>query len=213
MNKKHNRYWTMFNSVQSTLDANSAVWTSIPVITESKNLLDEIIQRIDSIYGTNHDDSTAITRKKNNIKEASNSKISIITSTIAALGDITDNEILKQLGSITKSRLDTLKESEAVNLSNNVIIVAKEKKEDLEPFGISEKVVLEAETSLDDFKHLIGQSRHIRNTVYANIKEADQLFDEGNKLLRNRLDKMMAIFKNTQPKMYDLYMRARVIIN
>jgi len=44
-----------------------------------------------------------------------------------------------------------------------------------------------------------------------NIKEADQRFDEGNNLLRKRLDKVMKIFKHTQAKMYDLYSRSRVI--
>jgi len=213
MNKEHSRYWLMFNSVQSTLDTNTGAWSTIPILAESKNQFDEIIQRIDVIYNANHDNSKAITRQKNDIKEAAIIKISTLASTIAALGDVIEDETLKQFSSVTKSTLDTIKESEAVNMASAVISIAKVKKEELVPFGISETAVTEAETSLDDFKHLIGESRIVRNSVYASIKEADQLFSEGNKLLRNRFDKVMKIFKQTQPKLYDLYIRSRVILN
>ncbi|MCU4174173.1 hypothetical protein [Carboxylicivirga sp. N1Y90] len=85
--------------------------------------------------------------------------------------------------------------------------------EALKGFGISDEMITEIETSVDEFKHLIGSVRNIRIKRYANIKEADQLINAGNSLLKNKMDKMMKVFELTQPVFYDVYKRARVIVD
>jgi len=94
-----------------------------------------------------------------------------------------------------------------------VLKICEDKLDELADFGISEAQITEIETTLDDFKHLIGEARNVRNTVYANINEADQLIDAGNQLLRNKVDKVMKVFELTHSNFYDLYTRARSIVN
>ncbi|WP_289054747.1 hypothetical protein [Carboxylicivirga marina] len=213
MNKSHDRYWRMFNNVETVLDENSAVWTLVPIITEQKNLLDELIQRIEEVYGNNHADANAITRNKANIKEALMMKASILAAALYVYGDMTNNEVLKSFKKVSKWNLDNMKETELVSTTQSIIQAANENREALAPFAVAEPQITELETSLDDFSALIGQARNVRNNVYANIKEADQLFDEANNLLRNRMDKVMRLFEINNPKFFDLYTRARVIVN
>lgn len=213
MNKTHDRYWRMFNNVQTTLDENSSVWTPIPIVTEQKNLLDELIQRIEHVYGTNHADATAITRNKANVKETLITKATILAAALYVYGDMTDNEALKGFKKISKWHLDNMKETELIANTQAIIQAATENTEALAPFAVTESQITELETSLDDFSGLIGQARNVRNNVYANIKEADLLFDEANNLLRNRVDKVMRLFEINNPKFFDLYTRARVIVN
>jgi hypothetical protein len=203
----------MFGNVQIMLDENSTIWSTIPVINEQKNHFDELIQRIEVVYDNNPDNSKAITREKQSIKEAIYIKASIMAATLYAFAEINDNEALKLYKGMSKSAYERLRETELVTNTQNLVNDVRINLEPLAPFGISESQVTELETSLDDFKGLIGEARNVRNSVFANIKEADQLFDEANDLLRNRLDKLMKIFEVTHPKTFDLYTRARVIVN
>jgi uncharacterized protein YyaL (SSP411 family) len=213
MNKAHNRYFRMFNSVQTFLDENTALWSTIAILTGLKNELDEIIQRIRMIYDTNHDDSKAITREKNKLKDILCLKASIMAAALAALGEITDNENLKEYAEYSQSKLDKTTENDLFNIVANLINVSRAHLENLTNYGISENLVNELETSLDDTRELAGESRNIKNNVYANIGEADDLINAGRDLLSTKMDKVMTLYKGTQPKFYDLYKRSRVIVN
>jgi len=213
MNKEHDRYYRMINGVQTVFDENSTVWSPIPVIVDSKNRLDELMQRINAIYSNNHDNSQAITREKSNKRTVAINKAVILAAALSTLGEIDNIESLKTFKTIGHSKLERLPEMEMVETTQALAKTAHDHKEALIPFGISEPQIIEMETSLDDFRHLIGEARIVRNSVYANIKEADMLFDEANNLLRTRFDKLIKLFELNQPKFFDLYKRARVIVN
>lgn len=213
MNKGHERYFRMFTNVQSVMDTNTTTWVSIPIVSGFKNELDEVIQRIDAIYFDNYDDSKAITRKKDSLRDKLTIKVPVLTASLYVLGELNGDEKLKDYKSFTKSSLKNMKELAMVAVVSSIIKTAREKLEDLAIMGISEAQITEMETTLDDFKHLIGEARNVRNSVYANINEADQLIDAGNQLLRNKVDKVMKVFELTHPNFYDLYTRARSIVN
>jgi len=78
---------------------------------------------------------------------------------------------------------------------------------------ISSCRITEAETSLDDFKALIGQPRTIRNQAFAAMSLLEELFDAANDLLKNRLDPLMIRFKFSDTEFYSEYERARTIVD
>jgi len=213
MNKGHERYFRMFGNVQSVMDTNTTAWSTIPIVSGFKNELDEVIQRIDSIYFDNYDDSKAITRKKDRLREKLIIKVPILTSALYVLGDLSDDEKLKEFKSYTKSALKGMKEIAMVAVVSSIIKMARTRAELQTGFGISEAQITEMETTLDDFKHLIGEARNVRNSVYANINEVENLIDAGNQLLRNKVDKVMKVFELSNPGFYELYTRARSIVN
>ena len=74
-------------------------------------------------------------------------------------------------------------------------------------------MITEAETSLDDFKALIGQPRTIRNQAFAAKTALQELMDTTNDLLNNRLDPLMIRFKYSDTEFYSEYERARTIVD
>jgi len=78
---------------------------------------------------------------------------------------------------------------------------------------LTDEMIVEAETTLDDFKALIGQPRHIRNQAYAAMTVLEELIDTTNALLKEKLDKLMIRFSVTDPEFYDVYLRARTIVD
>jgi len=85
--------------------------------------------------------------------------------------------------------------------------------ENLTDYGVTEAMITEAETSLDDFKALIGQPRTIRNQAFAAKSLMEELFDSANDLLKNRLDLLMLRFKYSDTEFYSAYERALTIVD
>ena len=78
---------------------------------------------------------------------------------------------------------------------------------------ITEEMITEVETSLDDFKAMIGLPRTIRNQAFAAMNVLEELFDTTNDLLKNKLDKLMIRFEYTNLEFYSEYQRAQTIVD
>jgi len=83
----------------------------------------------------------------------------------------------------------------------------------LADYGIAQEVIAELQTSLDEYSALIGKPRIVLNSKYVALDAIDELVDEGNKLLKNQLDKIMLMFRESDPDFYNGYKRARVIVD
>ncbi len=90
---------------------------------------------------------------------------------------------------------------------------ANENMEALAEFGVTPDVVTELTTSVDEYNALIGQPRTILSKKYAALNTIEELFDEGNQILKLNLDNSMLIYKETQTEFYQGYQNARNIID
>lgn len=138
----------MMNRVQFTLDENANIWNSVPIASEIKKELDEIIQRIDTIYGNSHDDSKAIMRKKEQLKQILVSKVPVLAANLYVYGDLNENEKLKGFGKTTKSLLENMKELDVVAQVSAKLKAAYANLESMENFGVSESQINDIETNL-----------------------------------------------------------------
>jgi len=55
--------------------------------------------------------------------------------------------------------------------------------------------------------------KNILNNKYVALDAIDQLFDECNALLKNRMDNIMLMFRESNPDFYNGYERARTIVD
>ena len=69
------------------------------------------------------------------------------------------------------------------------------------------------ETTLDDFKALTGQPRHIRNQAYIAMTVLKRLIHTTNTLLKDKPGKLIIWLFVTDPEFYDAYLRARTIVD
>jgi len=74
-------------------------------------------------------------------------------------------------------------------------------------------MVRDLETSLDDFKALSTKPRAATVQRSLTVKEIDKLISDGDDLLNNKLDKLFKKYKLTNPRFYEGYMQARIIVD
>lgn len=112
-----------------------------------------------------------------------------------------------------KSDIERARETNVEALIAPIIKAARNRLAELADFGITEEMIVELETTLDDFKVLIGQPRTVRNQAYAAMTLMDELFDAANDVVKNKLDKLMIRFKFTNTEFYSEYERASTIVD
>ena len=203
----------MFLTTQETLDTNSPLWNMIPVLLNVKNNLDELIQRIADVNEKTVSNSKSVTASKEIALNGMIRKAVSLSGILQAYAAFTDNVPLAGKVKLTKSDIVQARETDVEALVAPVINEARKELANITDFGASEAMVVELETSLDDFKTHIGQPRTIRNQAFAAITLLDELFDTANGVVKNKLDKLMIQFKYTQTEFYSEYERARTIVD
>ncbi len=213
MNKIQTKHLRMFINTQEALDENTNLWSGIPIVVNVKNNLDELIQRIEEQNEKTNPGSQAITTNKNKTLQNLIEKVMALAGTMQAFAAFNDDTILAGKVKLTKSAIIQARETDVEAMLKPIITAARENLSGLADFMVTEEMVTEVETSLDNFKTLIGQPRNIRNQAFAAMSLLDELFETTNNLIKNKLDKLMFRFEFTNTEFYSAYKRARVIVD
>jgi len=203
----------MFLNTQETLDANTAKWNQVPILLSVKNNFDELIQRIEETNEKTVPKSEAVTANKGKVLEGLVQKVVSLSGILQAYGAITGNNVLADKVKVTRTDIIQARETDVEALVTPVTDHARKELENLADYGVNEDSITETETSIDQYKSLIGQPRTIRNQAFAAKTMLQELMDTTNDLLNNRLDKLMLQFRYTHPEFYDEYLRARTIVD
>lgn len=123
-----------------------------------------------------------------------------------------DPELAEKV-SLSKSDIVRCRETDLEAMVVPVITEARNHMEALTDYLVTEDMIVEVETSLDNFKALIGQPRTIRNKAFVAKTVLSDLFDQMDDLLKNQLDKLMIRYSITDNDFYEEYTRARVIVD
>ncbi len=213
MNKEQTNHYRMMLNTQATLDANTVFWNGIMIFVGTKNEIDELIQRVAEKNELTNADSKAVTADKGNVLEGLIQKILGLSGTLQAYGAITGNSILADNVKVTRSEITHARETDVEALVKPVTDAARAELGNLVDYGVSDAMVTEAETSIDQFNELIGRPRTIRNQAFAAQTALQELIDTAMNMLNNRLDKLMLQFQFSHPEFYDEYKRARTIVD
>ncbi|WP_430974460.1 hypothetical protein [Sunxiuqinia rutila] len=213
MNQEQNKHMRMFLNTQNTLDQNTAKWNMIPIMLSSKNELDELIQRMEETNEKTDPKSSGVTSQKENVRLGLTDKVMMISGILQAYAAFNNDPALAHSMELFKSDLLKCREADVESKVAPIIDKARELLTELADFMLTEEMLLETETSLDSFKALIGMPRTIRNRAFAAKSELQDLVDETNALLKNKIDKLMLRFEMTDPTFCDEYNRARVIVD
>nr|WP_319509614.1 hypothetical protein [uncultured Draconibacterium sp.] len=213
MNKTQTNQFRMFLNTQEALDSNSTLWSSIPVMLSTKNSFDELIQRIGDVNEKTVSNSKAVTADKAVTLNNLIAKAVTLSGILQAYAAVTGNVKLAGRVALTKTDIERVRETDVEALISPVIEQARKELANLADYGLTEDMIVETETSLDDFKVLIGQPRMVRNQAFAAMTLMEELFDAANDLVKNQFDKLMIRFKFSDTEFYSEYERARTIVD
>lgn len=213
MNKIQTNQYRMHLNTQATLDENSQLWNVIPIFVRVKNEYDELIQRIGEVNEKTNPNSKAVTQNKEKKLEVLINKVMILSGNLQAYAGLNNNAQLLGKTKLTRTDILNARETDVEKLVQPVIDEARKYLTELADYMVTEDMITETETTLDDFKSMIGLPRTIRNRAFAAMTLMEELFDELNDLAKNKLDKLMIRFAESDSEFYSEYNRARTIVD
>jgi high-affinity Fe2+/Pb2+ permease len=213
MNNQQINKYNMYLTVQGTLSDYAQAWTNIPVVTKIKNRLDELIAQLGEQNEVKQISTKASTNNKNQLKEQLIKKAAILGGVLVSFASIENDAGLAIKAKVSKSELERLRETTLPDTIQVFIDEAQNRLTQLADYGYTEAQLTELGTTLDDFRVLSGSPRKAQTKISAAVATLEDLFSQVDEVLKNQMDKLMLQFKETQTEFFQVYQKARVIVD
>lgn len=210
--RQTNRFQMML-AVKNFMDSHQTTWSTIPIIGTFKTTLDAVIQEVKEHLQATGTDTSGMTSDKNQLKAQIAEKTAVLSGALAAYAAVNGQDDLRTNGYLTKSQIMMMRDVNMPEAISNFVALVTNQLTNLADYGITEDKVTDLESSLDDFRELVGQPRLKQSAANAAKREASSLIGDGVSMLTDQLDKVMLQFKFTNPTFHEEYERARVIVD
>jgi uncharacterized protein YecE (DUF72 family) len=125
---------------------------------------------------------------------------------------IGDNELLSKVD-YSPSYLKNLRDTELKAVCQSVHTAASSVISELDDYGKTQEDLDKLQKEINDFSDMLSQSRKAISTRATATSRLEELFEETDDLLKNQLDKLMITYKNSHPRFYNTYKKARQIVD
>lgn len=211
-NRQTNRF-QMLLSTQNYLDNNQTQWSAIPILNTFKADLDDLIQDIREQLKTTGVDTSGMTSSKKELKEQIAEKAGVLFGALSAYAAVSGNDDLLEQGDMNKSEVIRLRDVSLPDAIQSFIELLNREVSHLAAYGVTKAQIKNLAASVDDFREQVGQPRLKRSASNAAKREAVTLIEDGLEILKEKMDNVMLQFKHSNPKFYEGYQSARVIVD
>ena len=202
-----------YEATVGILDANTTIWTPIAAFLALVNQLKAFITDIRSLRLAQEKDLKGVAVNKGAIRtDLVNAMFKVINGLVAHAIVIGDNELLHSVN-YTLSDLKTCRDNILSDRANLIFTTAQPLQHDIAVYLVTEADVTLVDTHRKQFDGLLASPRI--GTVGTKTTTADlkTKFKEIDDLLRNKMDKMVLIFRSANPVFVDQYFNARIIVD
>ena len=213
MDNKQTSKLEMFKAVQTYLDANTATWSTIPILTGLKNDFDTVVDAIDSAAGEQESARVYLGKNKTTQKRVVAEKTDILNDALEAYAAIEGKAELEQKASKTFSDLYRLRNQDFETVVKETIALLEQHLTELEGYGVTADQITDLKNSFDQFLTLQGQPRQYRIAEKQATTGMSDLFTNATDILNTKMDKLMTRFKRSNTNFFNGYLAARVIVD
>lgn len=203
----------MFQAVKNVFNQYGSDLKFIPAYASIMNEFEEQLTQIDAIQQIQLGNTTGTTLLK---QQAEKEMIDATVQLAAAMyvyAQIENKPELMEKCKVSPSMLSALSAEKLKTTCSIVQAEAALLGDALVNYGKSGEDVSHLKTEIDEFATLISAPRAAIVTRSQARQELEELIDATNDLLRHKADKLMELLKTGQPKVYNTYKAARIIVD
>jgi hypothetical protein len=214
MNDKQIAKHNMLQVVVHTLDENESLYAHIPVFVSAVKELKSTVKKIETetLRQSAADRKGATDEKQEAEMELVNRTVTV-ANVLSVLALDTKNSTLSEKVKVTKNMLYRQHDNVMLSIARRVRAEVYANAGSLESYGLSKDVLSALETAIARYETLIVAPRIVVTETKQITSNIARLFAETDTLLNDRLDKLMSLFKLSEPNFYAIYFNARNIIN
>ncbi|MGD8778325.1 MAG: hypothetical protein PVH88_05115 [Ignavibacteria bacterium] len=211
MNKHEENLLSMFNAVDVLLQENSSTIEAIPMITTSHEKFTGVINDIRNKDNELNSVAAGKTAGKENAEDDMIDAIIPVTSVIYAYAKINNLEDLKAVVKVTPSSLKLLRDNDLLNRAKFINDKVAELITELVDYGITEEILSQLNSKVQAYIDALADKETGFAERSAARKNLSSLFDKANEILKEELDNLMELFRESNIDFYNQYISARVI--
>lgn len=211
MTKKQENKRSMYGAVIAALETNTDAVSAVAALANAKTEFSSLIKQIDD---KNIEKREAIAGKKVNKDQAEDDLITAVVKVSAALvafANRSKNADLKERAEATPSGLRQLRDTELVSRATAIHTAASEVLASLADYGIKAETLTDLSSKIAAFDVAIKiRESSVAERSAAGIDLAE-LLDKADALLKDEIDKLVELVKDSHKQFYNTYQTARVI--
>jgi len=213
MNAKQRNKMAMFMAVKNVFGTYPAELNLIKALEGFIVKFNELVTKIEAVHQIQQGNTTGARQLKLK-EEAEMIRASVeLAATMYVYAQVNDMPDLQAKCAVSASQMERMPDEQVKATCLNVYDVAVQMGDVLSDYGQTVDDVTQLKKEIDDFSALISSPRSAIVTRSQATKELNSLMHEANDLLRHKIDKLMELLKNSQPKVYNTYRAARVIVD
>ena len=213
MDREQTNRVTMYKTVSAYMGENTSVWSVMPRMVTAVQHLNDNCAAIDvaaqqqetAIMGASQDKAAART--------ALEDVLFLMCEALGVLGDTENDNNLSALADLSLSKLHQMGAEELTNRATNVLAQATARAQDLVAFNVTPANINELSQKLENFSAAKEQPRTAMANKTVHTGSLASLLSDTSGLLRNEMDRMVNLFRRTNPEFVAGYRAARVIVD
>lgn len=213
MNNSDSNKKRMYQTVNETLLDNKETWKDQENITSNQEKLGNFIKGIDGYSAEREKDGTAQTLVKHLTREDFVKSILKVAGGMAGFTTARKLYILRKEVCYTPSAVQYAKDSDLCDMATNLYNAALPYKDEMGSYLLAAKDVDELNTNIMAYKKAIPGKRVATGASSAAKEAMGLLFEETDLLLKDEMDYMMLIYRDSNPIFYSKYRTARAILD
>lgn len=213
MNKFETKESRMFNATEECMNQNQVKWMNILAISLIK---DKLTQNIVAIKGLDQKKSATpsnpVTTNKVKLKELLEVKIEVLVGIIFSYAYANEkSELVKKVELLSKG-FSKKRETDIEPNVKTFLELVRELQPQLVGYELTEEMIVDVETTRDQFVALIGAPRTTIVQSSSATSQIAKLVKETKNLLTLQLDNLMLRFKSSEPAFYNSYVQSRLVV-
>ena len=212
MNTYDTNRLTMFKTVLAELDASNSVWSGMAPMQAAVERAKARVSAVDTAAQRQELPSGA-TDEKEAARNALEDVLFLACEALGTLAHTTNDHALAALTDVRPTVLDRMGEAELSNRAASIVAVANARKADLVALHVTEENIEELNQALADFNASKEGPRRAKADRMTQTETIPALIRELNTIFREELDRMVNLFRRSNPEFVGRYRAARVIVD
>lgn len=213
MNARQGAKFNMYRAVEYSCEQNAAVIAAAPAFETAFLEFKAKIVEISQTTQQKSKSLTGVRRDKIKLKQTVCNKADEIARLLYVYAVNSKNYQLKAEMDVSAYKLMRLNEIVLGSRCQHVYNRAAQNLANLSDYGITSQSLNELQTAIENYENSVSKPRlaiSIRKTLVSNLR---QLFKEADEILRERMDKLIVVFKAQNPDFVRTYKFSRTIVD
>jgi hypothetical protein len=211
MNKPEENKLSMYDAVLNLLEANAAVTGTLPAFAQAETEFQTVVGNIKAKETQLNEAVAGVTNSKHNAENEMIEDVLKAANALFVFAKRQNDEELKAISDINHSKLKKLRDTELVGKARSITDKANTNIAALNDFGITPEFVTALTEKTDAYESSLGNQAAGFAGKSAARQSLSELFTNADSILKDELDNMVELLKESNGDFYNTYKSARSI--